>query len=103
MSVRPVLLLSEDSANGGHTQAFTVEQPMDEDILSDVVPSNIVSRQVRLFSPFHPTAGADILSQPSQGPDGESEYDVDEPMEEDQLESEVEVCLTHGPPDPFFV
>ncbi|RXW25112.1 hypothetical protein EST38_g751 [Candolleomyces aberdarensis] len=52
--------------------AFTVEQPMDEDILSDVVPSNIVSRQ------------------PPQGADGESEYDVDEPMEEDQLESEVE-------------
>ncbi|KAJ2913667.1 hypothetical protein MD484_g6769, partial [Candolleomyces efflorescens] len=52
--------------------AFTVEQPMDEDILSDVVPSNIVSRQA------------------SQGADGESEYDVDEPMEEDQLESEVE-------------
>ncbi|KAF6749248.1 P-loop containing nucleoside triphosphate hydrolase protein [Ephemerocybe angulata] len=49
-------------------------QPMDEDILSDVVPSNIVSRQ------------------PSQGGEGESEYDQDEPMDEDEdeLESEVE-------------
>ena len=28
-------------------QAFTVEDHMDEDIQSDVVPSNIVSRQVR--------------------------------------------------------
>ncbi|TFK38304.1 P-loop containing nucleoside triphosphate hydrolase protein [Crucibulum laeve] len=49
--------------------AFTVTEPMDEDILSDVVPSNIVSRQ------------------PSQGADGESEYD-DEPMDEDELLSE---------------
>ena len=28
------------------SQTFTVGEPMDEDILSDVVPSNIVSRQV---------------------------------------------------------
>ncbi|KAG2009048.1 SNF2-family ATP dependent chromatin remodeling factor snf21, variant 3 [Coprinopsis cinerea AmutBmut pab1-1] len=48
---------------------FTIEQPMDEDILSDVVPSNIVSRQA------------------SQGPESEME---DEPMEEDELESENE-------------
>ncbi|CAA7268547.1 unnamed protein product [Cyclocybe aegerita] len=50
---------------------FTVDQPMEEDILSDVVPSNIVSRQ------------------PSQGADGESEYD-DEPAEEDELISDRE-------------
>ncbi|TFK20464.1 transcription activator snf2l1 [Coprinopsis marcescibilis] len=49
---------------------FTVDHPMDEDILSDVVPSNIVSRQ------------------PSNGP--ESEFDEDEPMEQDELESEGE-------------
>ncbi|KAF7294468.1 hypothetical protein MKEN_01439300 [Mycena kentingensis (nom. inval.)] len=42
---------------------------MDEDILSDVVPSNIVSRQ------------------PSTGADGESEYDE---MEVDEVPSEVE-------------
>ncbi|KAF5332495.1 hypothetical protein D9611_005470 [Ephemerocybe angulata] len=48
-------------------------QPMDEDILSDVVPSNIVSRQ------------------PSQGGEGESEYDQDEPMDEDEDELESEV------------
>jgi hypothetical protein len=30
------------------SQAFTTGEPMDEDILSDVVPSNIVSRQVWL-------------------------------------------------------
>ncbi|KAF8185663.1 P-loop containing nucleoside triphosphate hydrolase protein [Pholiota molesta] len=45
---------------------------MDEDILSDVVPSNIVSRQ------------------PSQGGDGESEFDEPEAMEEDELMSEQE-------------
>lgn len=44
---------------------------MDEDILSDIVPSNIVSRQ------------------PSQGAEGESEFE-DEPMEEDELASEAE-------------
>ncbi|KAJ7590813.1 P-loop containing nucleoside triphosphate hydrolase protein [Mycena floridula] len=48
---------------------FTVA--VDDDILSDVVPSNIVSRQ------------------PSQGADGESEFDEDA-MEEDELASEVE-------------
>ncbi|KAF8879544.1 SNF2 family N-terminal domain-containing protein [Gymnopilus junonius] len=46
---------------------FTVAEPIDEDILSDVVPSNIVSRQ------------------PSQGVDVESEQDQ---MEEDELISE---------------
>ncbi|KAG6840217.1 hypothetical protein C0991_008138 [Blastosporella zonata] len=44
---------------------------MDEDILSDVVPSNIVSRQ------------------PSQGADGESEFD-DDAMDEDELVSDTE-------------
>ncbi|KAG5350414.1 hypothetical protein C0989_011178 [Termitomyces sp. Mn162] len=48
-----------------------VAEPMDEDILSDVVPSNIVSRQ------------------PSQGADGESEFD-DDAMDEDELMSESE-------------
>ncbi|KAF8886753.1 SNF2 family DNA-dependent ATPase [Infundibulicybe gibba] len=50
---------------------FTVDQPMDDDILSDVVPSNIVSRQ------------------PSQGADGESEFGGDA-MEEDELASEYD-------------
>ncbi|KAM6494001.1 SNF2 family N-terminal domain containing protein [Amanita muscaria] len=50
---------------------FTTVDPMEDDILSDVVPSNIVSRQ------------------PSQSADGESEY-VDEAMEEDELMSEHE-------------
>ncbi|KAL0956462.1 hypothetical protein HGRIS_002608 [Hohenbuehelia grisea] len=49
---------------------FTTHEPMDEDILSDVVPSNIVSRQ------------------PSQGADGESELDG-ELNEEDELASEA--------------
>ncbi|KAF8638665.1 hypothetical protein AX17_002046 [Amanita inopinata Kibby_2008] len=48
---------------------FTPVEPMEEDILSDVVPSNLVSRQ------------------PSQTPEGESEF-VDEGAEEDQLMSE---------------
>ncbi|KAF5352870.1 hypothetical protein D9756_006326 [Leucocoprinus leucothites] len=50
---------------------FTVSEMRDDDILSDVVPSNIVSRQ------------------PSQGADGESEY-ADEAMEEDELISEAD-------------
>ncbi|KAG5641118.1 hypothetical protein DXG03_005971 [Asterophora parasitica] len=50
---------------------FTVAEPMDEDILSDVVPSNIVSRQ------------------PSQGADGESEFE-DDAMDEDELVSDTE-------------
>ncbi|KAJ7050499.1 SNF2 family N-terminal domain-containing protein [Mycena amicta] len=45
----------------------------DEDILSDVVPSNIVSRQ------------------PSQGPDGESEYDEEMPSAaEEEAEDELQ-------------
>ncbi|KAL9716756.1 chromatin remodeling complex Adenosinetriphosphatase [Leucoagaricus gongylophorus] len=48
---------------------FTISELRDDDILSDVLPSNIVSRQ------------------PSQGVDGESEY-ADEVMEEDELISE---------------
>ncbi|GLB43776.1 putative HAND [Lyophyllum shimeji] len=50
---------------------FTVAEPMDEDILSDVVPSNIVSRQA------------------SQGAEGESEFG-DDAMDEDELMSDVE-------------
>ena len=59
---------------------------MDEDILSDVVPSNIVSRQAS-----HKRSnqlGEDSHSfQPSQGADGESEFD-DEQL--DELISDVE-------------
>ncbi|KAF7428182.1 hypothetical protein PC9H_007403 [Pleurotus ostreatus] len=54
------------SANATFT---TQDVPMDEDILSDIVPSNIVSRQ------------------PSQGADGESEFD-DEDEQADELMSE---------------
>ncbi|KAF9445740.1 hypothetical protein P691DRAFT_709798 [Macrolepiota fuliginosa MF-IS2] len=50
---------------------FTVTELRDDDILSDIVPSNIVS------------------CQPSQGADGESEY-ADDIMEEDELISEDE-------------
>ncbi|KAG5652539.1 hypothetical protein H0H81_004649 [Sphagnurus paluster] len=50
---------------------FTVAEPMEDDILSDIVPSNIVSRQ------------------PSQGADGESEFD-DDAMDEDELVSDTE-------------
>jgi hypothetical protein len=66
---------------------------MDEDILSDVVPSNIVSRQVciqQIGVRWGLTAKCSPILQPSQGAEGESEYD-DEPMEEDELESEAEV------------
>ncbi|KAH8111964.1 hypothetical protein DFH11DRAFT_559521 [Phellopilus nigrolimitatus] len=56
-------------------------QGMDEDILSDVVPSNIVSRQ--------PSEGIDVESEYTEEAmdvDGEQEIDEAEP-EEDQLES----------------
>lgn len=60
---------------------------MDEDILSDIVPSNIVSRQVCVTLPIGTyTYGT---TQPSQGADGESEFD-DEAMDEDELMSESE-------------
>ncbi|KAH6908618.1 SNF2 family N-terminal domain-containing protein [Coprinopsis sp. MPI-PUGE-AT-0042] len=61
---------------------FTVERSMDEDILSDVVPSNIVSRQ------------------PSQGADGESEFDGESEQgqpENDELESEADDEPMAGP------
>jgi SWI/SNF-related matrix-associated actin-dependent regulator of chromatin subfamily A member 5 len=62
---------------------------MDEDILSDVVPSNIVSRQASQKR-SNQLVGANSHSfQPSQGADGESEFD-DEPMEEDELISDTE-------------
>ena len=62
---------------------------MDEDILSDVVPSNIVSRQVGSKLTSRSTALLTISIQPSQGAEGESEFE-DEPMEEDELASEAE-------------
>ena len=67
---------------------------MDEDILSDVVPSNIVSRQV--FSiPYKQSLLLTRNSvKPSQGVDGESEYDNDA-MEEDELMSEAEDIQVH--------
>jgi hypothetical protein len=40
----PVILAEHDVTNHAHPQTSAV--PMDEDILSDVVPSNVVSRQV---------------------------------------------------------
>ncbi|KDQ53568.1 hypothetical protein JAAARDRAFT_72523 [Jaapia argillacea MUCL 33604] len=58
--------------------------PMDEDVLSDVVPSNIVSRQQ------------------SEGADGESEYAGDDGVsskeeEEDELQSDVEMEDANAP------
>ena len=61
---------------------------MDEDILSDIVPSNIVSRQVPLIILFY-GATTDKVLQPSQGAEGESEYG-DDAMDEDELVSEEE-------------
>ena len=39
----------------------TLSMPQDEDILSDVVPSNIVSRQVRLYALRAPLNVCDTL------------------------------------------
>jgi len=63
---------------------------MDEDVLSDVVPSNIVSRQVCNRHPWYiQLCVQSCYVQPSQGMEVESEYD-EEPMEEDELVSEEE-------------
>ncbi|KAG6826565.1 hypothetical protein H0H92_015298 [Tricholoma furcatifolium] len=61
---------------------FTIAEPVDDDILSDVVPSNIVSRQVNSMALHH-------QPKPSQGADGESEFD-DDAMDEDELLSDNE-------------
>ena len=61
---------------------------MDEDILSDVVPSNIVSRQASQKR-INQLGENSHSFQPSQGADGESEFD-DEPLEEDELISDTE-------------
>jgi SWI/SNF-related matrix-associated actin-dependent regulator of chromatin subfamily A member 5 len=61
---------------------------MDEDILSDVVPSNIVSRQASQKRSNQLCANSHSF-QPSNGADGESEFD-DEPLEEDELISDAE-------------
>ena len=57
--------------------------PMEEDMLSDAVPSNIVSRQVRVWR----VGGLDhilTIAQPSNGASEEPE----EAPEKDELESE---------------
>ena len=70
---------------------------MDEDVLSDVVPSNIVSRQVN--TPFqclrymgYSHTPVIVVWQESEGADdGESEYiDGGASMEEDELQSDNE-------------
>ena len=61
---------------------------MDEDILSDVVPSNIVSRQASQKRSNQLGENSHSF-QPSQGADGESEFD-DELLEEDELISDAE-------------
>lgn len=55
---------------------------MDEDILSDIVPSNIVSRQVSPSSRGHSTCRGANRYQVS---DGESEYADDVESEKDEL------------------
>ncbi|KAF5371313.1 hypothetical protein D9758_004202 [Tetrapyrgos nigripes] len=86
----------------GHTSSppttmstFTVANP-DDDILSDFVPSNIVSRQVgtRLFTEFFVGLNDDLslCTQPSEPSEGESEFDAeedDELMDEEEEEEEV--------------
>jgi hypothetical protein len=76
---------------------------MDEDVLSDVVPSNIVSRQV---SPRKSLTLAPSLEQsglqPSEGADGESEFmddggaDGQDEEEVDELQSEEDVSAPTG-------
>ena len=64
---------------------------MEEDVLSDVVPSNIVSRQVKLgFVDYSQAQYLSSASQESEG--GESEYDDEaaDEMEVDELQSDGE-------------
>ena len=68
---------------------------MEEDVLSDVVPSNIVSRQVKLG--FVDYSQAQFLSRASQESEGgESEYDDEaaDEMEVDELQSDGEKVST---------
>ena len=77
---------------------------MEEDVLSDVVPSNIVSRQVKLgFVDYSQAQYLSSASQESEG--GESEYDDEaaDEMEVDELQSEGEkaslfsFCMAYTP------
>ena len=63
-------------------------QPMEEDILSDVVPSNIVSRQVSRSREASVLQSLMTLVQPSTGVDGESEYADELVSEHDELMSD---------------
>ena len=71
---------------------------MEEDILSDVVPSNIVSRQVSRSREASALQFLMTLVQPSTGVDGESEYadelvsERDELMSDDDDDAEAKVC-----------
>src|ERR1700722_5361001 len=67
---------------------------MEEDVLSDVVPSNIVSRQVCKMSGMKSCTTSLPFCQPSEGADGESEYVEDGVSEQDELISEDEVEFT---------
>jgi hypothetical protein len=67
---------------------------MEEDVLSDVVPSNIVSRQVCNMSGMKSFTTSLPFCQPSEGADGESEYVEDGVSEQDELISEDEVKFT---------
>lgn len=80
-----------DLSNACLTLIQNLDIPMEDDVLSDVVPSNIVSRQVR--ANFIPTPSFCKLTswvQESEG--GESEYDEEAggEMEVDELESDGE-------------
>ena len=60
--------------NSADKNAQNLDVPMEEDVLSDVVPSNIVSRQVKLgFVDYSQAQFLSSASQESEG--GESEYD----------------------------
>ena len=76
-----------------HVQNLDV--PIEEDVLSDVAPSNIVSRQVK--PGFVDYSQAQFLSRASQESEGgESEYD-DEAADEmgvDELQSDGEKVST---------
>ena len=63
---------------------------MEDDKLSDVVPSNIVSRQV-MSTGCGPVTLPNVVPQESEGPESEYAEDV-EAMEVDELDGEDEAA-----------
>ena len=80
---------------------------MEEDVLSDVVPSNIVSRQVGILFPNYRVPASGLISHHQESEGVESEYagDVDQSEGVDELQSDedTEVCSSQHWPQGFYL